>query len=143
MNKCINHIKKQINDSYLDHITNMAIETIMLTTFDFINKRANSCMYCENFKKWSLFSLCKIYPHLQPNCFKHTINASKMIENNYSDIMNRVNESINDVELIIPLEINKQIIFESIKIYESIKYKPDIEKIIFESKNNLTNSMEA
>lgn len=117
-NKCIDYIKKKIN---LSEISDLTIERIMLATFSFLSNKSENCFYCQNFNKWGLFSLCKIHPHIQPNCLNHTINVDKMVKNSYGDI-------IHGCDALSP-EINKHIIAESIKLYEFIKNDEEVEML--------------
>lgn len=122
----IDHIRCKISSSepYFEDfytLTDEAIERIMTTTFVFIKNRINKCFYCKNYKRLG-FSQCKIHNHLQDNCFYNEPDRYRLAKKNTTNIMILAHESAiaegNRIDFTIPKDIEKKIIFESVKLFE-------------------------
>lgn len=124
----VNHIRAKISKSetYFEDfytLTDEAIERIMTTTFVFISTRIGKCFYCKHYRRLG-FSQCKIKNHLQDDCFYHDLDKYRIAKKNYLNIMILVHESAisegKRIDFKIPKEIEKKIIFESVRLFELI-----------------------
>ena len=134
--KLIRHIKRKIfeKDEVLDHFdvpTDEQIKYFMLATFEIVETQCLGCFYCKNYKRFSFGSLCKIKPHTKRNCFHFTMDAAKILKKKYYHILMTIDESTWGCHITTDRNLSskakKNIIYESIRLYEMIKSLKDIE----------------
>lgn len=134
--KFIRHIRRKLydKDEIFDHFdvpTDEQIEYIMTTTFEVVENECQKCFFCKNFKRFSLGSLCRIKPHTQKNCFHFTLDINKILKKKYYHIMITLSECTRGRYIIdknITAKTQKNIIYESIKLYEMLQCYKEVNK---------------
>ena len=133
--KLVQHIRKKIEtqgnviDDF-DIPTDKQIKYIMLNTLEVVNEECQSCFYCQNYKRFSLGSMCKIKPHIERNCFHFVLDVNKVLKKKYYHILLTINECtrgehiINDKNL--SKKTHKNIIYESIRLSQTLKDLRDL-----------------
>ena len=122
--------KNEIYDHF-DEPTDDVIRYIMTVTFTVVEDECQNCFFCQNYNRFSLFSLCKIKNHTQKNCYHFTMDVTKILKNKYYKILVKVSESTWGRYLereMCSSKTKKNIIFESIKLYELLKLYNEVIK---------------
>ena len=132
----VNHIrnklfeKGEIYDQF-DVPTDDVIKYIMLVTFNVVEDECRKCFFCQNYNRFSLFSLCKIKNHTQKNCYHFSMNVSKILKNKYYKILIKVSESTHGKYLrheLCASKTKKNIIYGSIRLYEALSSYNEVMK---------------
>ncbi len=135
--KFIKHIRRKLydKDEILDHLdvpTDEQIEYLMLTTFEVVENECQKCFFCKNFKRFTMGSLCKIKPHTQKNCFHFSLDINKILKKKYYKILTTLSECTRGRYIIdknISTKAQKNIIYESIKLYEMLQCYKEINNV--------------
>ncbi|WP_405268608.1 hypothetical protein [Methanobrevibacter sp.] len=135
--KFVKHIRRKLydKDEILNHFdvpTDEQIEYLMLTTFEVVENECQKCFFCKNFKRFSMGSLCKIKPHTQKNCFHFSLDINKILKKKYYKILTTLSECTRGRYIIdknISTKAQKNIIYESIKIYEMLQCYKEINNV--------------
>ena len=144
--KIVRYIQQKLKDKdeitdYFDIPTDEQVKYIMLTTLEIVNEECQECFYCKNYKKFSFRSLCKIKPHLQNNCFHFTLDVNKVLKKKYYHILITINECTRGKHIItdknLSQKAHKNIIYESIRLSETLKDIREINAITEENENEL------
>lgn len=126
--RLVNHIRNKLfekNEIY-DHFdvpSDDVIKYIMMVTFNVVEDECKICLFCQNYNRFSLFSLCKIKNHTQKNCYHFTMDVRKVLKNKYYKILVKVSESTWGKHLRhewCSSKTKKNIVYESIKLYEAL-----------------------
>ena len=108
----------------------------MLTTIEIVNEECQQCFYCKNYKRFSFGSLCRIKPHIQKNCFHFTLDVNKVLKHKYYHILITIDECTRGKHIIddknLSQKAHKNIIYESIRLSESLKDFREISNISME-----------
>ena len=134
--KLVRHIRNKLiekNEIYddFDMATDDIIKYLMITTFNVIEDECQRCYFCQNRNRFSIFSQCKIKNHTQKNCYHFTMNVQKILKNKYYKILIKLSEGTHGKHLkdeYCPAKTKKNIIYESIKLYEAILLYNDVMK---------------
>ena len=130
MERLIGHIRKKLADKgeILDEFdipTDEQIKYIMLGTIEIVNEECQQCFYCENYKRFSFGSMCKIKPHIKDNCFHFTLDVNKVMKKKYYKIRLTIDECTRGKHIIynfyLSTKTQKNIMYESIRLSESLK----------------------
>ena len=142
----IKHIKNKLfekNEIY-DHFdvpSDDIVRYIMLVTFDIVESQCQKCFFCQNYKRFSIFSKCKIKDHTMDNCYHFTMDVQKIMKNKYYKIMVNVSDGTWGKYLgreMCPPKTKRNIIYESIKLYDALKtYKTVMYADEFTAKGHL------
>ena len=133
--KLIQHIKRKLieKDEVLDHFdvaTDEQVKYFMLTTFEVVENQCIGCFYCKNYKRFSINSLCKIKPHTKRNCFHFSLDISKVLKKKYYQILITNDECTRGrhitTDKTLSTKTQKNIIYESIRLYEMLQCYKDI-----------------
>lgn len=135
-----------MNDNFIDHIKNKLFEKdeiydrfdipsreviryLMITTFNVIEDECQSCYFCQNYNRFSVFSRCKIKSHTKRNCYHFRMNARKILKKKYYRILIRASEATHGMHIkfeCCPSKTKKNIIYESIRLFEAARLKNEI-----------------
>ena len=134
--KLIGHIKRKLfeKDEVLDHFdvpTDEQIKYFMLATFEIVENQCRGCFFCKNYKRFSLGSLCKIKPHTKRNCYHFTMDVQKILKKKYWHILMMIDETTRGKHITTDRNLSskaqKNIIYESIRLYEMIQCLKEVE----------------
>ena len=134
--KLIRHIKNKLfeKDEVYDHFdvpTDEQIKYIMLMTFEVVKSQCLKCYFCKNYKRFTFGSFCRIKPHTKRNCFHFTLDIQKIIKKKYYHIVIRVDETTRGKHITtdktLSVKAQKNIIYESIRLYEMICTLKEVE----------------
>lgn len=151
-NKLIKHIRKKLEDKgeILDHFDipeDKQIKYIMLTTIEIVNEECQKCFYCKNYKRFSFGSLCEIKPHTQDNCFHFSLDANKVLKKKFYHILITISECTRGQHITTDKNLSqktiKNIIYESIRLSETLKDFREINNITSISERVDAKEMEA
>ena len=135
--KLIEHIKRKLfekNEVYdpYDMPTDEQIEYFMQATFSVVERQCVSCFFCMNYKRFSFGSMCRIKSDTRENCFHFTFNITKVVKKKYYHILLCIDESTGarriTTDRTLSARIQKDIIYESVRLYEMIQSYNEIEK---------------
>lgn len=124
----VKHIRKKLveKDEIYDHFdvpSDDLIKYLMTVTFNLVEDECRNCFFCQNYNRFSIFSLCKIKNHAQKNCYHFTMDVRKILKNKYYKILVKLYESTWGKHLereLCSSKTQKNIIYESIRLYEAI-----------------------
>lgn len=126
----VNHIKDKLIDKneifdHFDYPSYDDIKNVMLVTFEVVEAECQICFFCQNHKRFGIFSQCKMKSHIQEKCYHFTMDIRKIMKNKYYKIMFKVFECDRShnkkFSKCLSSKTKKNIIYESIKIYDIIK----------------------
>ena len=128
--KLVKHIKNKLfeKDEVFDHFdvpSDNLTKYVMMMTFNVVEDECiNRCFFCQNYKRFTLSSLCKIKSHTQKNCYHFTMDVTKVLKNKYYKILVKLSESTRGKHLereLCSSKTQKNIVHESIRLYEAIR----------------------
>ena len=136
--RLVRHIKKKLHekDEILDHFDEPSddeVRQLMLMTFHVVHEKCLGCFYCKNYKRFSMSSLCRIKSHTQKNCYHFTLDPAKVLKKKYHYITMKLSEynwaKRRPIEEIVSAKTQKNIIYESVRLYELLQVKDALELI--------------
>ena len=127
--RLVNHIRNKLveKDEIYDHFddpTDDVIRYLMTVTFNVVEDECIKCFFCQNYNRFSLFSLCKIKNHTQKNCYHFTMDVTKILKKKYYKILVKLFESTHGRYLekeLCSSKTQRNIIYESIRLYEMLR----------------------
>ena len=126
--KLVRHIKNRLEEKNeirdgFEVPTDDVVKYVMLMTFEVVESDCRKCYFCQNYSRFNIFSRCKIKHHPWDNCFHFTLNVNRVMKKKYYKIMIGMSEATRGRHLrheLCPAKTKKNIIYESIRLYEAI-----------------------